>query len=258
MDYLRELFGLSGQTAVVVGGTGVLCGRMCHALAAAGAEVVVAGRSAERGNERVAAIRRAGGEAQFLPVDILSRASIEQLAATVQEQRGAIDILINGAGLNSAVPYFAIDDASWDQVVDTNLKSVHQACQIFARPMTERGRGSIINVASIASIVPLSRVFAYAASKAAVVNYTQNLARELAPKGVRVNAISPGFIPAEQNRQILDADRVAKILGRTPMARFGTPEELDGAILLLASNRAGAFITGVNLIVDGGFAATAI
>lgn len=243
---------------MVIGGTGVLCGRMCHALAKAGAHVVVAGRSAEKGNQRVQEIEQDGGKASFLTVDVSSRESIQELFDQAVQSLGHVDILINGAGVNSAEPFFDIQDKDWNAVLQTNLTSIHQACQIFGRHMTQRKFGSIINVASISSLVPLSKIFAYAASKAAVVNYTQNVAREFAPHGVRVNAISPGFFPAEQNRAILDKERVNKIMARTPMDRFGEPHELDGAILLLASSKAGSFVTGTNLIVDGGFSATSI
>lgn len=257
-DYLSDLFSLAGKNAVVIGGTGVLCGQMCHALARAGATVLVAGRRPEKGHQRVSAIRAEGGNAIFHPVDNLARDSIEALFAAAQNQLGEIGILINGAGANSAIPYFEIPDENWDLVLQTNLTSLHQACQIFGRHMTERRSGSIINVASVSAGVPLSKVFAYAASKAAVVNYSQNLAREFGPAGVRVNCISPGFFPAEQNRKILDDERVAKIMARTPLARFGDPRELDAAVLLLASDRAGSYITGANLVVDGGFTATSI
>lgn len=256
--YLDELFGLSGKSAVVIGGTGVLCGRMAHALAAAGASVVIAGRNAEKGAERVSAILREEGEATFLPVDTTSRPSIETLFETVIQRLDHVDILINGAGVNSATPYFEITDDDWDAVLQTNLTSLHQSCQVFGRHMVERKSGSIINVASISTPVPLSRVFAYSASKAAVVNYSKNLAREFGPAGVRVNCISPGFFPAEQNRKILDEERTGKIMSRTPVTRFGEPSELDGTILLLASDRAGSFITGANFVVDGGFTATSI
>jgi NAD(P)-dependent dehydrogenase (short-subunit alcohol dehydrogenase family) len=257
-DYLAGLFGLRDKKAVVIGGTGVLCGRMAEALALAEAEVIVAGRSAERGAARVAEIRANGGSAHFRFVDVSSRESLESLFESAIGLLGGVDILINGAGVNSAVPLFEIADEDWDRVLDTNLKSLHQSCQIFGRYMVARGRGSIINVASVSAAIPLSKVFAYAASKAAVVNYSQNLAREFGPAGVRVNCISPGFFPAEQNRKILDAERTAKVLARTPLERFGEPAELDATILLLASDRGGSFITGANFVVDGGFSAMAI
>lgn len=257
-DYLRALFGLEGKSAVVLGGTGVLCGRMAEALAAAGAFVYVAGRNVDKGIERVQAIERGGGKAEFWNADVADRGSLLALLDHITHAGRGVDVLVNGAGVNSAVPYFDIRDQDWQRILDVNLSGLHRACQIFGRHMTARGRGSIVNVASVSAETPLSKVFAYSASKAAVVNYTQNLARELAPFGVRVNALSPGFFPAEQNRAILDADRTEKVMGRTPLARFGEPNELDGALLLLASERAGGFLTGANLIVDGGFSATSI
>lgn len=252
-SYLESLFGLDGQVAVVIGGTGVLCGAMAQGLARAGASVVVAGRSAERGQARVQEIEQAGGQARFLEVDVMDRASIESLLRSTTDALGRVDMLINGAGVNSASAYFDVQDDDWDRVLDSNLKAVHWGCQIFGKWMADHSGGSILNIASVSAHLPLSRVFAYSASKAAVVNLTQNVARELAPLGVRVNALSPGFFPAEQNRKILDAARVEKIMSNTPMARFGEPDELIGAVLLLLSKSAGSFITGATYYVDGGF-----
>ena len=254
-SYLDELFGLDGLVAVVVGGTGVLCGAMAAGLARAGASVVVAGRDPQKGADRVREIGAAGGRAAFAPVDVTKRASVEELLARVVESHGRVDLLINGAGVNNAGPYLDLKDEDWDRVLDSNLKAVHWGCQVFGRHMAESGGGSILNVASVTSHTPLSRVFAYSASKAAVINLTQNVARELAPMKIRVNAICPGFFPAEQNRKILDANRVDNIMRNTPMARFGEPDELIGATLLLLSPRAGSFITGAAYYVDGGFTA---
>ncbi len=253
--YLDGLFGMAGRVAVVIGGTGVLGGALARGLARAGATVVVAGRDAERGAARVSEIEADGGRAAFAPVDVMSRESIENLQARVAEDLGRVDMLINGAGVNSAGPYLDVKDDDWDRVLDSNLKAVHRGCQVFGRAMAAAGGGSILNIASVTAHLPLSRVFAYSASKAAVVNLTQNVARELAPSGVRVNALCPGFFPAEQNRKILDAARTENILRQTPMARFGEPDELVGATLLLLSPRAGSFITGAAYYVDGGFTA---
>ena len=155
---------------------------------------------------------------------------------------------------NAATPYEDIADDDWRQVLETNLTATHWGCQIFGPTMSSQtDGGSILNIGSVTAHLPLSRVFAYSASKAAVVNLTQNVAREFAPRGVRVNALCPGFFPAEQNRKILDPQRVANILGQTPMARFGEPDELVGAALLLLSRAAGSFITGTAVYVDGGF-----
>jgi NAD(P)-dependent dehydrogenase (short-subunit alcohol dehydrogenase family) len=255
-EYLTQLFGLDGQTAVVIGGTGVLGGALAEGLAQAGAFVIVAGRGAERGQERVKAIEKLGGRVKFVPVDVTSRDSIEALLAATLKETGRVDTLVNSAGVNAASTYLDASDDDWHRVIETNLTSTHLACQIFARQMIAAGSGgAILNIGSVTAHLPLSRVFAYAASKAAVVNLTQNVARELAPHNIRVNALCPGFFPAEQNRKILTAERTEQIMAQTPLARFGRPEELVGAALLLVSRAAGSFITGAAYYVDGGFTA---
>jgi NAD(P)-dependent dehydrogenase (short-subunit alcohol dehydrogenase family) len=251
--FLHTLFSLEGLTAVVVGGTGVLGGALAEGLAKAGAFVVVAGRGADRGEARVAAIRAAGGDGAFVSVDAVDRLSVRALLEAAINARGRADILVNCAGVNSAVPYFDITEEDFDTVLDTNLKSTHFGCQIFGAHMASLGGGAILNIGSVSADKPLSKVFAYSASKAAVVNYTQNVARELAPKNVRVNVLCPGFFPAEQNRKILSPERTAAIMSQTPMNRFGNPEELVGAAILLCAPVAGSFITGTSLFVDGGF-----
>jgi len=251
--YLEQMFGLAGRTAVVVGGTGVLGGALAEGLAKAGAFVVVAGRGADRGQARVDAIRAAGGDGLFVSVDAVDRESVQALLAATVHARGRADILVNCAGVNSSVPYFEIPDEDYAKVLDTNLKSTHLGCQIFGSHMASLGGGAILNIGSVSADKPLSKVFIYSASKAAVVNYTKNVARELAPKGVRVNVLCPGFFPAEQNRKILSPERTAMIMSQTPMNRFGNPEELLGAAILLCAPVAGSFITGAEVYVDGGF-----
>lgn len=254
-QYLSDLFSLAGKTVVVTGGTGVLCGALAEGVAKAGAAVVVAGQGEDRGLERVKAIEAAGGKAAFLPVDVTSRESVESLLAESLKKFGRVDGLINGAGVNAGSGYFEIKDEDWQKVLNINLTGVHLGTQVFGKHMSGHGGGSIVNLGSVTCHLPLSRVFAYSASKAAVLNLTQNTARELAPLGVRVNAICPGFFPAEQNRKILDATRVDNIMRQTPMARFGEPDELIGTTLLLLSPKAGSFITGGAYYVDGGFTA---
>jgi NAD(P)-dependent dehydrogenase (short-subunit alcohol dehydrogenase family) len=254
-NYLEELFGLTGQVAVVVGGTGVLGGALCDGLGQAGAKVVVAGNSESRGNARVQHIKDLGGHATFTVADVARRDSLESLLATTIAQFGRVDMLVNCAGVNSASTYLDVKDEDWQRVIDVNLRGTHWGCQIFGALMAAEGGGSILNIGSVTAHLPLSRVFAYSASKAAVVNLTQNLARELAPYKVRVNALCPGFFPAEQNRAILDDKRTASIMSQTPMGRFGEPHELVGAALLLLSKKAGSFITGAAYYVDGGFTA---
>ena len=257
-SYLENLFSLKGRTAVVIGGTGVLGGALADGLGGAGAFVVVAGRGADRGEARVQAIRDAGGDGMFVSVDATDRESVKALLAATVAARGKADILVNCAGVNSSVPYFDIPDDDFAKVIDTNLKSTHIGCQVFGAHMAEHGGGAILNIGSVSADKPLSRVFIYSASKAAVLNYTKNVARELAPKGVRVNVLCPGFFPAEQNKKILSPERVASIMGKTPMNRFGTPDELLGAAILLCAPVAGSFITGAEIYVDGGFTGMSI
>ncbi|WP_053204205.1 SDR family oxidoreductase [Jiangella muralis] len=250
-----ELFDLTGSRAAVVGGTGVLGGRFAASLAAAGAEVTVLGRSAPRGEAVVNAIREAGGRATFLAVDATDRASVQDAAARV----GGLDVLVAAPGVNSTTPFAEIDDAEWSRLLDVNLGSVFRLCQAFAPLMAGRpGGASIITVSSASSGPPLSRVLGYGVAKAGVGNLTQYLARELAPDGIRVNAIVPGFFPAEQNRAVLTRERIESIIGHTPLARLGEPEELDGVLLWLASGRASGFVTGALVRVDGGFSAMTI
>jgi len=257
--YLQELFGLDGRVVVAIGATGVLGGALADGLAGAGAHVVVAGRSEDRGRQRVEAITAAGGKASFVAVDVTSRSSLESLLETSLQDQGRVDAVVNCAGVNHAADYLDVTDQQWDRVIETNLRSTHLACQIFGRHLVEKADpgGAILNIGSVSAGIPLSRVFAYSASKAAVVSLTRNLARELAPK-VRVNALCPGFFPAEQNRKILTPQRVEKIMSHTPMARFGEPHELVGTALLLLSPQAGSFITGAAYYVDGGFTAMTI
>lgn len=255
-EFLHQLFGLEGKAAVVIGGTGVLGGALCEGLARAGATVVVAGRSQERGQQRVDAISSSGGAADFQHVDVSSRDSVRQLLAATLDKHSRVDMLVNCAGVNSATSYSDVSDEDWSRVINGNLTATHISCQTFASHMaTQPEGGAILNIGSVTAHLPLSRVFAYSASKAAVVNLTQNVAREYAKRGVRVNVLCPGFFPAEQNRKILDAERVDNIMRNTPMARFGEPEELVGTALLLLAPRAGSFITGATIYVDGGFTA---
>ncbi len=258
-NYLKELFGLHDKTAVVIGGTGELCGTMAVGLARAGAEVVLGGRIPEKAEKRLAEIESHGGKGYFVPVDVTSRESLQHLLDTVLERSGKVDILVNGAGINSPTPFLDVPEDEYQRIIDTNLSAVFRACQVFGRYFIDDGRAaSIINLGSISGINPLSRVFTYSLSKAAVHNLTRNLAREWADKDIRVNTLVPGFFPAEQNRKVLDESRVLDILRNTPASRFGNSEELIGAIILLASNNAGSFITGTEMIVDGGFNAMRI
>jgi NAD(P)-dependent dehydrogenase (short-subunit alcohol dehydrogenase family) len=258
MSYLDELFSLQNKTAVVIGGTGELCGMMATALARAGAEVVLVGRSQEKADARLARISKDGGTAYFVAADISTRDGLQELLRTVTEKSGQCDILINGAGINAATPFLEITEEEYDSIFATNTRAVFLACQVFGAYFLENNiSASIINVGSMSAVIPLSRVFTYSMSKAAVHNISKNLAREWATQNIRVNTLVPGFFPAEQNRKVLTTERVAQIMGHTPMKRFGKAEELCGATLLLAST-AGSFITGEEIVVDGGYAAMTI
>ena len=256
---LDTLFSLKGKTAVIIGGTGELCGAMAEGLAGAGATVVLAGRSAEKAQARLGRITAAGGSGFFVEVDAASKSSIAALLATTLEKQKQVDILINGAGANSPTPFLEIPEEEYDRLFDINTKAVFAACQVFGKYFLDHSiHGSIINVGSMSGLLPLSRVFTYSMTKAAVHNLSRNLAREWAPHGIRVNTIVPGFFPAEQNKKVLNPERVENIMRHTPMKRFGEAGELIGATLLLASENAGGFMTGCELVVDGGYSAMTI
>ncbi|MEM7783213.1 MAG: SDR family oxidoreductase [Planctomycetota bacterium] len=257
-DYLNSLFSLIGKTAVVIGGTGELCGSMAEGLACAGAEVVLVGRSEEKAKQRLAKIESLGGKAYFVPCEVDQKANLESLLDQVLQRSGKVDILVNGAGTNSATPFLEVPEDEYDRIFRINMKGVFLSCQVFGKYFVDRNDGgSIINVGSMSGIIPLSRVFTYSATKAAVHNISKNLAREWAPLNIRVNTLVPGFFPAEQNKKVLTPERVDQIMGHTPMKRFGEASELIGATLLLASD-AGSFITGTEMVVDGGYAAMTI
>ena len=267
-----NIFSLTGETAIVIGGTGVLGGAMAGALASAGAHVVVMGRNAERGASRVSAIEADGGKAIFQQGDALDRSSLEAASQAIQEKCGPASILINAAGGNrpdATLPpganFCDLPAEAFEGVFNLNLVGgALLPSQVFGQSMVEQGKGSIINIASMAGIIPLSRVVGYSAAKAAVINLTKFLAREWATTGVRVNAISPGFFPAEQNMKLLYNDdgsyteRGKQIIDHTPMDRFGKAEELSGAVVWLAAHQASSFVTGQNIVVDGGFSSVTI
>jgi NAD(P)-dependent dehydrogenase (short-subunit alcohol dehydrogenase family) len=254
MKYLENLFGLHGKCAVVIGGTGELCGAMAEGLAGAGAYVYVVGRSQEKGEVRLEEIRKVGGQGEFLACDVSQKEELEKLRDKVLDKHSGVDVLVNGAGINSPTPFLEITEEEFDQILAVNLKGTLLSCQAFGQSMIDLGKGgSIINLGSISGLNPLSRVFSYSASKGAVHNLSKNLAREWAPHKIRVNVLVPGFFPAEQNRKVLTPDRVSSIMNHTPMNRFGDKSELIGATLLLAAQNAGSFVTGTEMIVDGGY-----
>jgi NAD(P)-dependent dehydrogenase (short-subunit alcohol dehydrogenase family) len=271
---------LTGKVAAVTGGTGILCGEMARALAACGAQVAVLSRREDAVERTAAAIREAGGTAIGVPCDVLDRDALAAANAVIEQNFGAVDILINGAGGNhpkgttstetfqpaaladpEQTSFYDLDLEGFRFVFDLNLLGTLLATQAFTRSMAERGGGCVINVSSMSAFAPLTKVCAYSSAKAAVNNFTQWLAVHMAPAGVRVNALAPGFFLTEQNRDLLtEADgsfteRGNKIVSQTPMGRLGEAHELIGALLWLASDAAAGFVTGTVIPVDGGFAA---
>ena len=265
-------FDLAEKTAVVIGGTGVLGGAIASGLAAAGAQVVVIGRNTNRGQERVDVIQTAGHKAHYIPCDATNADALKTAHKQINNRFGPVHILLNAAGgndprvtVNAERTFEQIKREDWLANFDLNLiGGILLPCQEFGPAMVQHQEGSIINIASITAHIPLSGVVAYSAAKAAVLSLTQFLAREWAPAGVRVNSITPGFFPAQQNRRLLynedgsPSPRGEQILAHTPMARFGKPEELVGTAVFLACDAASSFITGSDIRVDGGFLSTTI
>jgi NAD(P)-dependent dehydrogenase (short-subunit alcohol dehydrogenase family) len=255
----RDLFSLKGKVAVIVGGGGVLAGEMAGGLAAWGAGIVVVDINRENAEARAQAIRETGSPSVAVHADASQRQDLEHALEATMDTFGRVDVLINAAGINSGTSFFEITDEEWHHILDVDLKSIFLACQVFGKRMVEAQQGgSIINISSIASDPPLSKVFTYSVAKGGINQLTRFLAREWAPHRIRVNAILPGFVPAEQNRKLLTPERTAQALGHTPMGRFGEPHELVGAAIFLAAERASSFVTGALLRVDGGFGAMSI
>ena len=268
----HALFDIRGQTAVVTGGSGVLGRVLARALGAAGARVAVLGRRAEPCAAVADEIIAAGGEALGVACDVRQRASIERAAQRISEVFGPVDILVNGAGgnvpeatISADRPFFTLEAQVMEDVLGANLTGTIQCCQIFGAGMAARGTGCILTIASLSGLQPLTRVVAYSAAKAAVINFTQwlavHMAQEYSP-AIRVNALAPGFFLTDQNRYLLvDAAtgawtaRGQAIIAHTPAGRMGEPEELVGTMLWLVSPAA-RFVTGIVVPVDGGFTAT--
>ena len=270
----------SDKVAVVTGGAGVLCREFCKALAMCGAKVAVLNRTLAKAEAVAEEIRAMGYEAAAFSVDVTDKDSVRQAHEAVLKKYGKCDILINGAGGNdpaataddeffsmetlldeSKKSFFDLPQEGFGKVFSLNIMGTLLPTQEFARDMVEKGTGSILNISSMNAFTPLTKIPAYSAAKSGVSNFTQWLAVHFAKTGIRVNAIAPGFFSTAQNAKLLWNDdgtptaRTGKIINATPMGRFGTPEELIGALLFLTDDRCSAFITGVILPIDGGFSA---
>jgi len=256
---MSDLFDLSGKVAAIVGGGGVLAGEMALGLARAGADIAILDFNLDAANARAAQVRELGRRAIGVKVDATKKADLQAALDAILAELGHVEVLVNAAGINSGTPFFEITEEEWHRILDVDLKSVFLACQVFGKIMVDAGNGgSIINISSASSGPPLSKVFTYSVAKGGVNQVTQFLAREWATQGVRVNAILPGFFPAEQNRKLLTDERVASIMKHTPMNRFGEASELVGAAVYLASDKASSFVTGSIMRVDGGYMAMTI
>ncbi|GHO46377.1 SDR family oxidoreductase [Ktedonospora formicarum] len=270
MSQILSLFAITGQIAIVTGGSGVLGSEMARTLAQAGARVVVIGRRLEACEEVVSSIQSSGGEAIAISCDVTNKADLERARDQILQRYGTIDILVNGAGGNQAAAtvsqersFFELDEQAVNTVFGLNFQGTLLPCQVFGGVMAKQGHGSIVNISSMASLRPLTRVVSYGAAKAAINNFTQWLASHMAQEyntHIRVNAIAPGFFLTEQNRFLLtdvnggQTARGKAILAHTPAGRYGTPEDLAGTLLWLVSPSA-SFVTGIVVPVDGGFAA---
>jgi NAD(P)-dependent dehydrogenase (short-subunit alcohol dehydrogenase family) len=265
---MNKLFDVSGKTAVLTGGTGVLGSAMARGLAEAGANTVIMGRRKEAGDGWVKELSSAGLKVMFVQADVLNEEQLLRAKEEIISAFGTIDILVNAAGGNlpGAViaptqNFFDLNMTEFQKVVDLNLNGTVLPTKILCDVMTKKGNGVIVNIASMASFRSITRVVGYSASKAAVMNFTEWLAVEMAKKfgeGIRVNAIAPGFFLTEQNRNLLTnpdgtyTQRGSDAIRQTPFNRFGLPEELIGTLLWLCSD-ASKFVTGVTVPVDGGF-----
>ncbi len=258
-EYLVHLFNLRGKVAAVIGGGGHLCSEMARGFARAGCAVAILDLRPEKARAVEEELKAEGFDRAISgAVDVSKKQDHERALNEVLAAFGRVDVLVNGAGINSPKPYFDISLEDWNAVLESQITGTFLGCQVFGQHMVDRGSGSIINISSASAGPPLSKAFAYSVAKAGIRNLTQNLGREWAGRGVRVNALRPGFFPTEWNRRnFITPEREAAILGHTPMGRYGEPHELIGAVLWLASDAAN-FVTGAEIAVDGGFSCMTI
>ena len=247
-----SIFDIHGKVALVTGASSGLGEHFARTLAASGATVIVSARRAEKLAALVSAIHAGGGKAIAVPMDVNDPASIDAAFAQAVKSAGTPDIVVNNAGIAISKPSLDLTEADWRGVLDTNLDGVWRVAQAGARAMIAAGKGgSIVNIASILGLRVAASLLAYATSKAAVVQLTKALAIEWARYRIRVNAIAPGYVETDMNRDALNSEAGAALVKRVPQRRIGTPAELDGALLLLASE-ASSYMTGSVVVVDGG------
>lgn len=256
--YTSDLFSLHDRIYVLTGAGGFLVGTMARSLAAAGAGVVCCDLSLVKAKQIAGEITEAGGRSVALTLDVREEESFAGVLKSTISYFGRLDGVINGAGINAPTPFFNIPLSEWNDILAVQLTGTMLSCQVFGRHLVEQRRGSIINISSASAGPPLSKAFTYSVAKAGVLNLTQNLAREWGTRGVRVNALRPGFFPTDWSMQhFITPEREAAIHGHTAMCRYGRPEELLGAVHWLLSDAA-SFVTGAEIAVDGGFSAMTI
>lgn len=257
-NYL-EMFDLKNKIAVITGGGGFLCSEMARGLASVGCNVIIIDlriSKAEAVTQEI--IQDYNIKSMAISLDVQNKNEVEDALTKIEKSFGKIDILINGAGTNSPTPFFEINKEDYNGVMNSQIYGTFLGCQVFGKHMVNNKSGSIINISSASAGPPLSKAFIYSVAKAGIKNLTQNLAREWAQYGVRVNAIRPGFFPTEWNKKnFITKERESQILGHTPMKRYGEVKELLGAVIYLASE-ASSFVTGSELIIDGGFSCMTI
>lgn len=251
-NYLSDTFGLDGQVAVVIGGNGALGGAAARALGRAGAAILIVGRSEDTCRARTRELRRLKITAEFCTGDARRAGDMEAVLRYALQTFSRVDILVNAAGAMVKKPFLELTSAEWSEVISATLDAVRIPCQVFGRHMKERKGGAIINFSSMGARMPLANSVPYSCAKAAVENLTKQLAWEMAPYGVRVNAVAPGFFPAAQNREALKGERGRQIRGNTALGRYGEQDEIATAVLFLAAP-ASTFVTGSIVEVHGGF-----
>ena len=247
-----SVFGLTGQRAIVTGASRGLGRHFALTLARAGAQVALAARGIDRLETAVKEIERFGGCAVAIQVDVADRESVRECIETAENTLDPINILVNNAGIAVTKPMLEQVEEDWDSVLDTNLKGVWLMAQEVARRMVHRGQGgSIINIASVLGERGISQLPGYCASKGGIISLTRAMAVELAPHGIRVNTIAPGYIETDMNREFFTTQAGQRLIKRIPQRRLGQPEDLDGTLLLLASD-ASRYMTGSVITIDGG------
>jgi NAD(P)-dependent dehydrogenase (short-subunit alcohol dehydrogenase family) len=257
--FINNLFNLENKIAAVTGAGGHLCGEMAKGYARAGCKVAILDLRIEKAEKISAEIEAEGFQKPIaLALDVTKKEDHERALSSILQAYGGLDIVVNGAGINGPSPFFDISLEEWHSILDSQITGTFLGCQVYGKYMVDQNHGSIINISSASAGPPLSKAFTYSVAKAGIKNLTQNLAREWATRGVRVNALRPGFFPTEWNRKnFITPDREQAILGHTPMGRYGEPEELLGAVMWLSSD-ASSFVTGAEIAVDGGFSCMTI